>query len=450
MAEISIPGDPGGLSGLGSRLGSAADQIGAVQSRISSHGLEGAWSGAASDAFASTLGKLPGELEKAAQAFDDAGRALGTFSAKLSELQQKAAWYNRQIEGAQRDLAAAETRHRDAETDLRTAHVQHDSAGDPASRHAAQGAVLAGESRVGEAFAQVEESSSRIASLKRAGGTLRHEYDDAVRSCCGALDSARHAGSHSFLGAIAEHVKQMGGYVEGAAAVTWRGAKELEDDFEKEVGAGLKALDDNWGRLRADLSDASDYVGLLGITALAVAMIPGVDIAAAVVFAGVGIVTGAISGLTFAGDGIEALRGKREKDGTKYASHLPSDGFDLVLSLIPGFGWAAKDGRAAAKSSERVISDAGPIEHKVLDEAKRVPVFKRAARSVEKMPHAARQGLQAIDAEAHHVVHQVVQSEIDRVSEGAASVEHKLRGLVEPPASEYRRCTVPLPAESTL
>jgi uncharacterized protein YukE len=352
VGEILIPGDPGGLSGLASQLGAAAGEIGAVQGRVAANGLGGSWSGTAAEAFRSSLDELPGELAKVAHAFGDAGHAISAFAARLADLQQRARWYNQQLESARNDLAAAEARRGSAQMELRAAQQRQRAAHDPASLHAAQSAVGLGETRLGQAVAQVDDASARISRLESAGATLRDEYDQAVRACCAALDSARHSGSHSLLGWVGNQVKGMGEFVEGGVATLWHGAANLAEDAEEGaehlVDAGLRELDEHWGEWRHALLVADDWIGSatfsigLGLAVAGGAVLvfaPGPAKAAALPFLALDedvIAVGSTlqkidEGLIFAGDGAEARRGKR-----RYQDELDNDLVRLGDSAIGG------------------------------------------------------------------------------------------------------------------
>lgn len=230
MAEITIPGDPSGLSALSSRLRAAAGDVESVSRSASSNSLEGSWSGPASQAFRASLQPLPGELARVSSAFEEAARAISTFASKLSEIQRKADWYNRQIEAARQEQRAAQARQLHAQTEVRAAEARHSIASDPTSLHTARAAVELGHSVLREAAAEVEDTVRRLSSLVAATVTLRAEYQAAVNACCGALDSARHSGAASPLAWLSSLVNGLiGGVDEGALAFAGRLGRFLAD-----------------------------------------------------------------------------------------------------------------------------------------------------------------------------------------------------------------------------
>jgi uncharacterized protein YukE len=228
MAEITIPGDPGGLSALSSRLRTAAGDVESVGRSVSSNSLEGSWSGPASQAFRSSLQPLPGELARVSAAFEEAGQAISTFASKLSELQRKADWYNRQIEAARQEQRAAQARQLHAQTEVRAAEARHSLASDPASLHTARAALEFGHGLLREAVAEVEDTVRRLSSLVAATVTLRAEYQAAVNACCGGLDSARHSGASSPLAWLSSLVYGLVGGVDGSGLAVWRFSRSVD------------------------------------------------------------------------------------------------------------------------------------------------------------------------------------------------------------------------------
>lgn len=230
MAEISIPGDPGGLSVLASQLRAAADQIGTVQGRVAANGLQGSWSGEAAETFRSSLHELPGELARVSAAFEEAAGALSAFASRLADLQQKAQWYERQIETARQEESASRARQAQAQTALNAAHLHYSLASEPVSLHTAKQAIDLAESSVRQAIAEADDALGRIARLTAATVTLRQEYQAAVNACCSALDGVRHA-SGSSLAWLSSTIFGLMGYMDGGFGVWWRngGRRLLED-----------------------------------------------------------------------------------------------------------------------------------------------------------------------------------------------------------------------------
>ncbi len=234
MAEISIPGDPGGLSSLAAELRAAADQVGTVQGRVSANGLHGSWSGTAALAFQASIHPLPGELGEVAAVLEEASRALASFASRLSELQQKAHWYERQIEGAEQEQSAAQARQEQAQTEVDAARLRHSAATDPASLHTAKQAVELGESAVSRAVADVEDTISRIAKLVVARAVLHREYEAAVSACCSALEVACHSSRNPF-GGLGKAVLGLVAGVDRGVALWWRSGGKVVDEV---VGDG--------------------------------------------------------------------------------------------------------------------------------------------------------------------------------------------------------------------
>ncbi len=230
MAEISIPGDPGGLTALASQLRAAADQIGTVQGRVAANGLQGSWSGDAAEAFRASLHQLPGELAGVSAAFEEAAQALSSFASRLTDLQQRAQWYERQIETARQEESDSRARQAQAQTALNAAHLHYSLATDPVSLHTAKQALELGESSVRQAVAEVDDAIGRISRLMSEAVTLRQEYQAAVNACCGALDGVRHS-SGSSLAWLGSAIFGLMGHMDGGIGVWWHngGRRLLED-----------------------------------------------------------------------------------------------------------------------------------------------------------------------------------------------------------------------------
>jgi uncharacterized protein YukE len=353
MGEITIPGDPSGLSGLASQFGSAADAIGQVHGRVSANGLQGSWSGKAAEAFSSTVEKVPPELEKVVQAFSDAGRAIGTFSSTLSNLQKEAGWYNRQIEEAQRHVREAEEARETAESELRAARARHGSAADPATLHSAQTAVSRGEGSVNSAAARVEDSATSLGGLEKSATRLKQEYEHAVDACCGALDHIGHAGGHSFLSKLKGDVKKVGKWSEGAIGAAARFGKREAEDAEKwaeRSGKDLFKFDKDllegklsWADARAVLEDYKAPLEIAGI-AVGIAIVLGTGGTAAPALAlAITAATATDDVAIGSGDTAEAVGGNKA-----YRKYLAGDAGNLVLDSV-GVHGATKGVAAAAR-----------------------------------------------------------------------------------------------------
>jgi uncharacterized protein YukE len=369
MGEIVIPGDAGGLGALASQLGAAGGHVGSVRGRVDSNSLQGGWTGTAAEAFRSTLHELPGELTKVEQAFDDAGRALGSFSSKLADLQQRAAWYNGQIEAAQRELETAESGKHSAESELRTAKQRSGAASDPVTKHAAQGAITAGESAVGRAAAAIEASSDRISSLRQAGSQLHDEYEDAVRACCSALEGSGQAGHHSLLGWAKQRAKDIGKLAEHGAGFVVHTAKSAVEDIAD--GDALEAFDKHWGDWRKVLVETNKLIGDVSIDvavgllvfAGAAAMLPGPGDAVAGLALGVeeDLIVGAGAletldgGLILAGDAVDGVVMNRPQ----YRADLKDDVINTGVSV----GGAKLTGTVIARVGKKLASL--PVAQKV-------------------------------------------------------------------------------------
>ena len=236
LGSSAIPGDPVGLRALATQLQSAGSDVEAVQNRVATNGLQGAWSGSAADAFRASLDKLPGELAKVAAAFGDASLSVTNFAEIVAELQANASYYASQVSNGQAELEAAQARHAAAETKLAAARFAHSVATEPFSLRAAANALSLATSLTRQAVADIEETSSTIERFVRAAETNRTEYDNAVRACCTGLGVAYDTGTRSF-GAWADgHARGLFGHFESSWHAVVRQGGKARKEAETELG----------------------------------------------------------------------------------------------------------------------------------------------------------------------------------------------------------------------
>lgn len=431
MAEIPIPGDSSALASLAAQLGSAAGEVGAVRSRITADGLGGSWSGAAAEAFRASLSELPGELAKAAEALGEGNAAIARFSGELAELQERARWYEEQIDASRQEQAAAESRRGEAEAELDRARLRHSLATDPVSLQSAKAAVDLGEGLVSRAAASVEESAATVARLMSAAVSLREEYEAAVGACCAALDGVRGAGGHSLLGWIGDCVRDIGSFVERDAVALWHDGERVVGEV---VDGALHELDEHWEVLRKWLSGASDVLGILSVAALLLP-IPGADVA---VFGLLAAASAGASGAVLLGDGIETAR--KEK---RFEKFLPGDVFDFALSAMSMIGAPFR----AAKEAAPVVDSRGPIEQAISDRIAGYKPVSQAVQDFRALPAESRRAISTLNADAKLALHLAVHDEIDSANEDGSLgrfFHSVLRGVMEPVPEAPRSFVVPV------
>jgi uncharacterized protein YukE len=366
MTTLDIPGSPGGLEALAGQLENAANDIDAVRDRVATNGLDGEWNGQAADAFRSTLHRLPGELGTVSGAFGDATGTIRSFAGRLAELQQQAQWYEEKLEESERDLREANARHDEATANLRSATRAQTAAADPVSLHAAKQLVERGESMARQALADVEDIGGKLSQLNSGADSIRHEYEEAIRSCCSALEAANPPGESMWSGLRHGFDDMTGGAIRLGSAV-WRGADRGLHDAEKDLDeAGhfaIKEFDYYWAGVRRIIVDTtnvlSDTTLILGVVmgaagVIAVATGAGAPLGAALI-AGAGVeleANEAISkegyGLAAAGDAVAVGTSQTEAEKAEYRRIAPEDTLSLAMSWVPG-------GEDLPKPGERVL-----------------------------------------------------------------------------------------------
>jgi uncharacterized protein YukE len=354
MAEpLTIPGDPGGLQTLASQLRGAGDDVLSVRERVATNGLQGAWNGQASDAFRATLHSLPSELDKIVDAFGESASAIGSFAARLEELQQAAAWQNRQLALAEEELHSARTREASEKANVTASQRAHDTATDPVTKSTAARALSSSQGLLRQAASDVDDAASHIGALAGGGESLMGEYHDAVNAATRVLSAARHSAGRSWTAWAGHFAHDVLRHAEHFVGTAFHAARDAAE-------GALKEFNEHWDGIRKLLSDATMVVGVIAMAALVV----GTGGGALVIIAGV---TLGLAEATMAGDEIEAAQGN-ENDSRR----LAGDGLDVGLSLL-GFGAAAKAADEAAElapSAARAAEDAkqgiedsrGPIQ----------------------------------------------------------------------------------------
>ena len=253
MAElITIPGDPGGLQAGAGAILAAGEQIDSVRQRVASNGLQGGWTGSASDSFRVSLQGLPDELAPMVAAFDEASAAVRAFAATLSELQQRAAQHNVAVQAAEQSLRQAQLSHARAQTQLDAARVAHSLATDPVSLATAGHALALAQDGFRMALLQFEGVGEHIAALGNSGVVLREEYETAVRRCCATLDGLRHGGGRSFAAWIAGTVAELLGGVPQIAA-WWRVSGAEDALVAEDIASHVSGYADDLGTLAGKL-----------------------------------------------------------------------------------------------------------------------------------------------------------------------------------------------------
>lgn len=190
LGTAAIPGDTEGLDAVVQRLRAARTDVACVQDRVAVNGLHD-WTGQAADRFRSSLNRLPGELGRAAGAFEQAAASVSAFAGELVGFQDRAAHYARRLGEHEEDAEAAQRRHDEAQSELDAARREQSNATDPVSLKAATDAV---EVRLGawrQALSTLEEHRSEITSLRQQARVNREQYERSVRTCCRALEETQ-------------------------------------------------------------------------------------------------------------------------------------------------------------------------------------------------------------------------------------------------------------------
>lgn len=258
---ITLP-DPDSVASLSNRYYDVCTTLADTKSQLTAIGSPQAaarWTGLAADAFAARLGTLPGELEQAWQSYNGVARALSGYSSNLRPVVAALRSLAYQAEEAQGTLNATETARGQA---IRTGQ----------------------ESTAGVWNAKLAEAKAAVSALARRRSSLLAELDDLSAECVRQVRQAGPESVHQDL------LSDLGRYAVDAGHLVLR-AEYDQGRFEFMVAKDLyydpiaSLVDDvknfakgpwdlaRWGKVLEDVS------GFLGLVALVIAPIPGLDFA---------------------------------------------------------------------------------------------------------------------------------------------------------------------------
>lgn len=196
------PGEPATVRALARRLGRVADD--AEQARAQVRGLVGdsavlEWVGLSGDAFRAQLGELPGQLDKLADSYARAERALATWAGDLDSAQAQADRALVQGRAARADLdralgelSAATSAATGAATTVQTLAIASEP--DPDQVRSATRRAQAAAAQREQVETAVAAAEARLEAAKRLARDAQSMREDAGRRTAAALDDAAEAG----------------------------------------------------------------------------------------------------------------------------------------------------------------------------------------------------------------------------------------------------------------
>ena len=174
------PGEVWLLSSIFRQVGSEAEAIaGALRGAPN----QATWEGAAATAFRSTVGQLPGELEKVQASYEQVGSALTAYESELSDVKPAFERLAQQLGAARSSLSGAQTQLSGAQSSLSTAL---------AAPHAkpTSTAVVNAHNAVQSAGGAVTRLQGEVGGLEAHGFALLNQFQGARDRCQGKVSSA--------------------------------------------------------------------------------------------------------------------------------------------------------------------------------------------------------------------------------------------------------------------
>jgi uncharacterized protein YukE len=185
---VTLP-DPQVISDLAARFQAAGDQLGDAADQLSAVAAPQAvtpWTGGAADAFARTIGPLPGQLNAASDSYHAAAAALSQYADQVGPLVTTLTTLSGQAADAVGDLNATQA----ARNQL--------FAQDPFSPD------------LPALDARLASSQSNVTGLRAQARTAQADMEDAAKSCVTSINRAspKHSG-HSLLGRLGHDVADV-------------------------------------------------------------------------------------------------------------------------------------------------------------------------------------------------------------------------------------------------
>jgi hypothetical protein len=330
---ITLP-DPDSVASLSNRYYGECTTLTDAKSQLSAIGSPQAaagWTGLAASAFATRLGALPGELEQAWQSYNAVARALSSYSGNL-----------RPVVAALRSLASQAE---EAQGTLNATQAARDQA------------VRTGQESAGVWNTRLAEANAAVSALARRRASLLAELDQLSTECVRLIRQASPESVHQDL------LSDLKRYAVDAGRLYWRAekdtarfefmvAKDLYYDPVASVVDDVKKLTKGpwtlarWGKV---LSDVSSFLGLV---ALVIAPIPGLDFAD-------GILVPAAMGFGLAAAGATAAARLKHEQGATWTDVAVDVGGVVLMGSGNAIGQGLKvaplaDGDDAVAESNSV------------------------------------------------------------------------------------------------
>jgi hypothetical protein len=233
-----IPGDPGGLIGLGSQLMSTAERVSEVGGQVTANELPG-WAGVAGDAFRSSLQTFPGELSQARSALQSAGQRVRTFGQDLEGYQYTARTKAQQIAQNKADQQVAQTRADAAKTKVDAATAARDATTDPISLKTAHKVLDAAVDLFHTAGSALQSAVDEGEALLREAEDNFQRYLQAAEDVAGEIEGAL-GDIVSFVGRSGSRIEQLRGELDRYVGARIHAGEQRVKHIADEAGSGLE------------------------------------------------------------------------------------------------------------------------------------------------------------------------------------------------------------------
>jgi hypothetical protein len=263
-----LAADPGVVNALGVMFRDVA-----TQAQTTADGLRGAagdadWTGSASSAFRQGLGKLPGDLDKVTQSYQESADALNSFEGELNSL--KPAFQNivSQLQSAQGALSGAQSQLSSAQSSLSTAQAKASTQSIASPLASLTTVPLSSplHTAVNAASGAVSNAQGEIDSLTSRGFSLLDEFDSRRGAAQSRVSSASHVPPHRGFWDSVFH--DVGNFMLDAGKFVVGLGKDIVDSVTGTVGAF-----ETWLQHPTNLADLGKLAGDLAVDASIVVLV---------------------------------------------------------------------------------------------------------------------------------------------------------------------------------
>ena len=217
--------DPGEVWALASIFRQVAGEAASTAGGLRGAPQGATWTGTAADAFRTTIGQLPGELDKVQQSYQAVAVGLDGYESELATVKAAFQRLAQQLGSARSGLAGAQGQLSSAQSQLSGAlSAPHATASTPA--------VQSGQEAVSAASGAIGRMQGEVGGLESQGFALLDRFQSARDGCTGRVSSACSLAPHQSWWDHAMHdvgnwMRDTGHFLAAVGKGVWNGVTGL-------------------------------------------------------------------------------------------------------------------------------------------------------------------------------------------------------------------------------